>query len=74
MEEDKIKKIEEAEKHKENGNNLFKEKKYEEAILEYTKAIEICPNSLYYSNLAICNLNLENYGEALIDCRGMFVK
>ncbi len=71
MEEDKLNKISEAESHKEKGNNFFKEKKYDEAIAEYTKAIETCPNSVYYSNRAICNLNIENYGDSLNDCKGI---
>jgi import receptor subunit TOM70 len=49
-------KLIEAEKYKEIGNKFFKENKFEEAITEYTKAIDMLPNSLYYSNRAVIYL------------------
>lgn len=34
-----------ASNHKNEGNTCFKAGKYEEAIENYTKAINVCPNS-----------------------------
>ncbi|CAK0818956.1 unnamed protein product [Prorocentrum cordatum] len=42
---------EEAEAHKEKGNAAFKEKKFDEAVKHYNKAINLDPsNAAYYSN------------------------
>lgn len=42
---------EEAEEHKRKGNDAFKEKKWDEAIKHYNKAITLDPsNAAYYSN------------------------
>ena len=51
--EDPEKPKETAEQHKENGNKFYKTKKYELAIREYSKAIELDPtNAVYYYNRA----------------------
>ncbi|KAI6651471.1 hypothetical protein LOD99_5079 [Oopsacas minuta] len=50
------------------GNRLFKNRKFREAILCYSKAIAIDPNNpYYYSNRAISHLKLEMFEEALSD-------
>ncbi|KAJ7630538.1 putative stress-induced protein STI1 [Roridomyces roridus] len=41
-----------AEKFKQSGNSLMSSKKYDDAIAEYTKAIDIEENAIYYSNRA----------------------
>jgi tetratricopeptide (TPR) repeat protein len=59
---------EEAENYKQKGNDLFKEQKYEEAIKQYNKAIQLCPdNASYYSNRAACWSSKENHDSALAD-------
>lgn len=67
----------EAEKHKSNGNELFKgnhinsDKKYDECIEEYTKAIELNDDpkcmAIYLSNRAFAHMKMENYGLAITD-------
>uniref|UniRef100_H2Z6Q5 Serine/threonine-protein phosphatase n=1 Tax=Ciona savignyi TaxID=51511 RepID=H2Z6Q5_CIOSA len=57
-----------AEKFKEEANQLFKDKKYEEAVELYTRAIEANPkSSVYHANRSFAHLRLENYGFALED-------
>lgn len=59
---------EEAEKFKAQGNALFKEKKYEEAIKQYNKAITLDPeNASYYSNRAAAWSLKGNHDSALAD-------
>jgi tetratricopeptide (TPR) repeat protein len=53
----------------EKGVQLAKEEKYDEAIVEFTKAIEIDPKqSLSFSNRANAYTKLKKYDEALADC------
>jgi len=59
---------EEAEKFKAAGNALFKEKKYEDAIKQYNKAITSDPeNASYYSNRAAAWSLKGNHDSALAD-------
>jgi len=60
-----IKKL--AEKEKELANEAFKNHEYEKAVELYTKAIELCPSAVYYSNRSISNLRMECAGYALSD-------
>ncbi|MEM4097723.1 MAG: AAA family ATPase [Candidatus Micrarchaeaceae archaeon] len=58
----------EAKEHWRRGNNLFDDSKFEEAIAEYTKAIEIYPSySSAYFNRALNNVILKNYDIAKKD-------
>ena len=54
---------------KTEGNNLFKEKKYEEAIEKYMIALPLVENekekSIIHSNISATYCKLENYGRAL---------
>ncbi|XP_028902372.1 E3 ubiquitin-protein ligase TTC3 isoform X1 [Ornithorhynchus anatinus] len=53
---------------KERGNEEFSQKKYDLAILFYTRAINFCPeNHLLYSNRALCFLRIGQYKRALAD-------
>ncbi|KAG2205822.1 hypothetical protein INT47_004005 [Mucor saturninus] len=60
----------EAERHKAAGNKLFAEKRYGDAINEYTNAIikdsTVC---VYYTNRALCYSKLEKYDQVIADCR-----
>ena len=69
---DLIKKVSEIESVKNKANELFKQKKYEEAIEEYTKVLEFDPqnkkfNSLILANRALCYQKLNKNTEALRD-------
>ena len=69
---DLTKKVSEIESVKTKANSLFKEKKYEEAIQEYTKTLEFDPknkkfNSLILANRSLCYQKLNKNTEALRD-------
>jgi len=69
---DLLKKVNEIEAVKSKANELFKQKKYEEAIEEYTKVLEFDPsnkkfNSLILANRALCYQKLNKHKEALRD-------
>ena len=53
---------------KEKGNTLFKQKRYEDAIAYYNKAIKLNPNQeVLYSNKGTCEKCLKEYKEAIRD-------
>lgn len=53
---------------KEKGNALFKQKRYEDAISYYNKAIKLNPNQeVLYSNKGTCEKCLKEYKEAIRD-------
>ncbi|GFG30261.1 hypothetical protein Cfor_11805 [Coptotermes formosanus] len=59
-----------AEQKKERGNQLYKVKKYQQALPLYTEAIELCPDSsAYYGNRSACYMMLHQYRNALDDAR-----
>ncbi len=59
-----------AENKKEEGNNLYKTKKYHEALGCYSQAIELCPeNPAFYGNRAACHMMLSQYNKALEDAK-----
>jgi serine/threonine-protein phosphatase 5 len=69
---DAARKLENAEAHKTRGNEHFKLGKYEEALEDYTKAIEEDVEdgkkaAIYYANRAFSHIKLENYGFAIED-------
>ncbi|CAM1329741.1 TTC1 (predicted) [Pycnogonum litorale] len=59
---------------KSSGNDLYNEKKYEEAVKKYTQALLLCPlsylkeRSIMYSNRAACKINLDQQESAITDC------
>jgi DnaJ family protein C protein 7 len=60
----------EAEKIKLEANALYKQGKYNEAILKYSKSIELQPNNAtYYSNRAAAYTMLRKYKESIRDCQ-----
>ncbi|KAK7224307.1 hypothetical protein V2G26_012310 [Clonostachys chloroleuca] len=62
-------KVQTAENHKIVGNGYYREKNYEKAIEEYSKAIELFPSSpTYLGNRAAALMANGEYDEALIDC------
>uniref|UniRef100_A0A914GZ14 E3 ubiquitin-protein ligase CHIP n=1 Tax=Globodera rostochiensis TaxID=31243 RepID=A0A914GZ14_GLORO len=59
-----------ASEHKERGNRYYQAGKYEEALSHYTRAIIKNPNDpTYFTNRALCNLNLKKWESAAEDCR-----
>jgi DnaJ family protein C protein 7 len=59
-----------AELRKTEGNNLYKEKKYMEALKLYNEAIELCPTcAAFFSNRAATFMMLSQYDKALEDSR-----
>ncbi|PVZ98993.1 hypothetical protein BB558_004999 [Smittium angustum] len=60
--------IQQADEIKTAANALFAQKKYDDAIEQYTNAIELNPNApAYYSNRAQCYILTERYGAAITD-------
>lgn len=58
-----------AENHKNLGNDHLAAKRDEEAVAEYTKAIELDPeNYIYYSNRAAAFTMMKDYTSAVQDC------
>ena len=59
---------------KQKGNELFKDKQYEEAAALYSKAIQACPTNedkekcVYLKNRAACHIKTQRYKEAVLDC------
>lgn len=62
----------EADKLKEQGNQFLKDKEYEQAVVAYSKAIDLCPAGkntyVYYANRAAAYVYLKNYESCLEDC------
>ncbi len=57
-----------AEKEKLIGNQFYTEKKFNEAIESYTRAIELSPTAIYYCNRAAAHFHLKQYGDVVEDC------
>lgn len=59
----------EAERHKNEGNELMKAEKHQEALTKYTRAIELDPrNAVYFCNRAAANFKLGDHQAAVADC------
>ena len=56
-----------ADELKEAANDLCKQKKFEEAVCVYTKAIQLNPTPIYYRNRSVANLKLRRFDCALED-------
>ncbi|KAL0233260.1 hypothetical protein GEMRC1_012005 [Eukaryota sp. GEM-RC1] len=55
----------EAVKLKEEGNALFSEGRFPEALEKYNQACELDQNAIYFSNAAACHSHLDQHIEAL---------
>ncbi|XP_046747236.1 small glutamine-rich tetratricopeptide repeat-containing protein alpha-like [Diprion similis] len=59
----------EAERLKNEGNNLMKAEKHHEALANYTKAIQLdSRNAVYYCNRAAVHSKIGNHAQAIKDC------
>jgi len=65
----KEQRAEEAEKHKNLANELLKERKWQEAIDEYTIALKYAENAVIYANRAVPYGKLSKFEEAINDCK-----
>lgn len=55
---------------KDQGNQMFSARKYEDAINCYTKAIIKNPtNATYFTNRALCHLKMKRWEQSCQDCR-----
>jgi len=55
---------------KEEGNKLFSHRKYEQALKQYSKAIQKAPTcDVLFTNRALCKIKLKKYDDACIDAR-----
>jgi serine/threonine-protein phosphatase 5 len=52
---------------KQRGNALFAEKKYVDALAQYTAAVDTHPTAVLYANRAYAYLKLEEFGSAILD-------
>ncbi|SCU80056.1 LADA_0B04808g1_1 [Lachancea dasiensis] len=61
--------VQQALEFKNQGNVFIKEKKFNEAVESYSKALELDDTqSIYYSNRAFARVKLDNFLTALEDC------
>ncbi|KII62718.1 Stress-induced-phosphoprotein 1 [Thelohanellus kitauei] len=59
-----------AESYKLKGNDFIKQKDFEKAVENYTKAIQLCPdNYTYYSNRSAAYASMGKYEESLEDAQ-----
>lgn len=59
-----------AEEKKAEGNAYYKVKDYRKALACYTRAIELCPDTVaYYGNRSACRMMMGMYQDALEDAR-----
>lgn len=53
---------------KEEGNTLFKNKQFDQAIEKYNKAIDLQPDAVFYSNRSACYQQLKLWEKVIEDC------
>ncbi|RIB04811.1 hypothetical protein C2G38_1987890, partial [Gigaspora rosea] len=66
--------VELANSYKITGNDYFAKMKYNEAIIQYEKALDTCPDerkderAIYWGNIGACYFKLEKYKDAVDSC------
>ncbi|CAG8609701.1 23303_t:CDS:2 [Gigaspora margarita] len=66
--------VELANSYKITGNDYFAKMKYNEAIIQYEKALDTCPDerkderAIYLGNIGACYFKLEKYKDAVDSC------
>lgn len=59
---------------KEDGNKLFSHRKYEQALKQYSRAIQKAPTcDVLFTNRALCKIKLKKYDDACTDAREAIV-
>ena len=53
---------------KAKGNSFFSSKNYQDAIVNYTRAILFKPDPIFFSNRAACYANMGKSEEVIADC------
>ena len=66
-EEEKQKRLTQANILKDEGNTLLSHFKYTQAVDKYTEAIELYPTAILYSNRAQALIKMESYAYAITD-------
>lgn len=61
-----------AEEEKNKGNESFKAKEYEEAVIYYTRSLQFIENAASYNNRAMAYLKLEKWDKVIEDCNCVF--
>lgn len=55
---------------KEEGNKLFAHRKYDQALKQYSRALQKAPtNDVLFTNRALCKIKMKKYDEACSDAR-----
>ena len=61
-----------AEQEKLKGNEAFNAKCYDEAVVYYTRSIQLNENAASYNNRALAYLKLEKWEKVIDDCNSVF--
>lgn len=61
-----------AEQEKLKGNEAFNAKSYDEAVVYYTRSIQLIENAAAYNNRALAYLKLEKWDKVIDDCNSVF--
>jgi tetratricopeptide (TPR) repeat protein len=65
-------KIIKAEQEKCKGNEAFNSKSYDEAVVYYTRSIQLLENAAAFNNRALAYLKLEKWDKVIEDCDSVF--
>ncbi|XP_065897793.1 sperm-associated antigen 1-like isoform X2 [Dysidea avara] len=57
-----------AVKEKEKGNEAFHAGDFQEALVYYSRSLQLAPTAIAYNNRAVVEIKLEKYKEAVDDC------
>ncbi|KAK2910641.1 sperm-associated antigen 1-like isoform X1 [Channa argus] len=60
-----------ANREKDKGNEAFKAKDYEEAVVYYSRSLSIIPTVAAYNNRAQTEINLKHWHNAMRDCQSV---
>ncbi|XP_069393281.1 sperm-associated antigen 1 isoform X2 [Paralichthys olivaceus] len=58
-----------ANREKDKGNEAFRAKDYEEAVVYYSRSLSILPTVAAYNNKAQAEINLKHWYDAMSDCQ-----
>lgn len=61
-----------AEQEKCKGNEAFNAKSFDEAVVYYTRSIQLLENAAAFNNRALAYLKLEKWDKVIEDCNSVF--